>query len=554
MYDLPKTQRAVQLIGAEKLLLNESKSIVKPGPHQILGKIEAVGLCFSDLKLLKQFTGHARKSEITAGIEPEVLKQISSYAPGEAPGVPGHEAVVRVVAVGTGVKGASVGNRYLVQTDYRWLPTKSSNAAFGYNFEGGLQEYVLMDERVITSPKGESMLIPASEKISASAVALVEPWACVENAYAAGNRTTLKKNGQMLIVADVEPSQEKLKKLFDKYGMPAKISWYGKDDATAAKTGAVIVESIEKLTDATYDDVIYFGANAETTEKLFAKVAAAGLFNIVLGGQSFGRTVMTAVGRVHYGGIRIIGTVGNDPSDGMSYIPATGEIRPNDKISVVGAGGPMGLMHVVRNLCQGVKGITVYAGDLDNARLAMLNKVAEPAAKRNKVGYVPYNPKEADVSEKMNYVSLMAPVPALVAQAVEKAADGGIINIFAGIPATVSGQVNLDSYIQKKLFFIGTSGSVLDDMKCVLNKVQTSTLDTDISVAAVCGLDGAIEGITAVEKALIPGKIIVYPMCKGLGLTRLEELKTKYPDVAKKLADGIWNIEAERALLKNFAG
>lgn len=553
MYDLPKIQRAVQLIGAEKLLLNESKPIVKPGAHQIVGKIEAVGLCFSDLKLLKQFTGHARKSEITAGIEPEVLKQISSYAPGEAPVVPGHEAVVRVVAVGAGVKSASIGNRYLVQTDYRWLPTKSSNAAFGYNFEGGLQEYVLMDERVITSPKGESMLIPASEKISASAVALVEPWACVENAYAAANRTTLKKQGQMLIVADVEPSQDKLKNLFDKYGMPAKISWHGKGSSAATKIGAVTVDSIEKLINATYDDVIYFGANPETVEKLFDKVAAAGLFNIVLCGQSFGRTVTTAVGRVHYGGIRIIGTAGDNPAESMEYIPTTGEIRPNDKISVVGAGGPMGLMHVVRNLCQGIKGITVYAGDLDNARLASLNKVARPAAKRNNVGYVPYNPKEADVSEKMDYVSLMAPVPALVAQAVEKAADGGIINIFAGIPATVSAQINLDLYIQKKLFFIGTSGSVLDDMKCVLNKVQTGTLDTDISVAAVCGLEGAIDGITAVEKALIPGKILVYPSCKGLGLTRLEELQTKYPNVAKKLADGIWNIEAERALLKHFA-
>jgi hypothetical protein len=27
-----------------------------------------------------------------------------------------------------------VGDRFLVQTDYRWLPTASSNAAFGYNF------------------------------------------------------------------------------------------------------------------------------------------------------------------------------------------------------------------------------------------------------------------------------------------------------------------------------------------------------------------------------------------------------------------------------------
>ena len=89
-----------------------------------------------------------------------------------------------------------------MQTDYRWLPTASSNAAFGYNFEGALQEYVLMDERVITSPEGDSMMIPASEKLSASAIALVEPWACVEDSYAAKDRTTLKEGGKMLVVTE----------------------------------------------------------------------------------------------------------------------------------------------------------------------------------------------------------------------------------------------------------------------------------------------------------------------------------------------------------------
>ena len=87
--------------------------------------------------------------------------------PDEAPTVPGHETVVRIVAVGPDVKRHKPGERYLVQTDYRWLRTATSNAAFGYNFEGALQEYVLMDERVITAPDGESMLIPAREERAA---------------------------------------------------------------------------------------------------------------------------------------------------------------------------------------------------------------------------------------------------------------------------------------------------------------------------------------------------------------------------------------------------
>ena len=161
MSDLPKSQHAVQLVAANELVLNKSKPLVSPGPHQVLCRIEAVGLCFSDLKLIKQFAAHPRKAEIISGITPDILREISSYVPADKPAVPGHETVVRIEAVGKGVTKFKPGERFLVETDYRWLPTAQSTSAFGYNFEGALQEYVLMDERVITSPQGESMLIPA---------------------------------------------------------------------------------------------------------------------------------------------------------------------------------------------------------------------------------------------------------------------------------------------------------------------------------------------------------------------------------------------------------
>ncbi|GAH67308.1 unnamed protein product, partial [marine sediment metagenome] len=149
-----------------------------------------------------------------------------------------------------------------------------------------------------------------------------------------------------------------------------------------------------------------------------------------------------------------------------------------------------------------------------------------------------------------DYSAIMAPVPKIVASAVKSCADNGIINIFAGIPAAVTGAIDLDAYIEKHLYFIGTSGSVLKDMKTVLARVEQGKLDTNLSVAAICGLDGAVEGIRAVENRLIPGKIIVYPLVEGLGLVRLEELSEKMPEVAAKLAGGLWTKEAEAELLK----
>jgi len=552
--NIPDTQYAVQLVGPDRLTLNKAKEVFRPGPHQILAKVEVVGLCFSDLKLLKQFTGHVRKGPVVEGIDLDILKDIPSYVPDAAPTVPGHETVVRIVAVGPGVERHRPGERYLVQTDYRWIHTATSNAAFGYNFEGALQEYVLMDERVITSPEGASMLIPAREDKSGSAIALAEPWACVEDAYVSKERTALKVGDRMLIVADAQIAGGRMSNLFRRYGTPGKITWVSKQTPPADLAVPVIrVKYVDGLEDAAYDDVLYFGANPRTAEMLFAKVAANGLLNFVLGGERFGRPVVTMVGRVHYGGIRIIGTAGSDPADSMKYIPRTGEIRHGDHINVAGAGGPMGMMHVIRNICQGVGDVSVFAGDVDDNRLAALTKIAQPLAEKNDVEYNAYNAKDGQTPEDCTYTVLMAPVPELAAAAVRSSAARGIINIFAGIPATVTGEIDLDAYVEKRLYFIGTSGSTLDDMKRMLEKVETGRLDTNMSVAAISGLDGAVEGIRAVENRSIAGKIMVYPACKGLSLTRLEELANKMPEVAAALKDGLWTAEAERRLLEEYS-
>ena len=161
MTSLPETQHAVQFTGPGEIVHNAAKPVFRPGPTQLVLAVEAVGICFSDTKLLHAFTAHPRKSEVLAGISPEALAEIPSYTPGDLPLVPGHECAGRIVAVGDAVAHHRVGERVLVQTDYRHLPTAGANAAFGYNFEGGLQEYVLLDERMILDPDtGERFPIP----------------------------------------------------------------------------------------------------------------------------------------------------------------------------------------------------------------------------------------------------------------------------------------------------------------------------------------------------------------------------------------------------------
>jgi threonine dehydrogenase-like Zn-dependent dehydrogenase len=552
---IPKTQHAVQLIGPDRLALNTEKVVFEPGPHQILCRVEAVGLCFSDLKLLKQFADHPRKGVTASGVDPKVLKEIPSYVPAEKPTVPGHETVVTVVAAGPGTKH-QVGERALVQTDYRWLPTdRGSNSSFGYNFEGGLQEFVLMDERIITTPAGESMLIPVGKDLSASAVALVEPWACVENAYVSPERQRSLGDGRLLVVVDEGRDAEGVAATYAEGETPTEATavMACRDPGIVSDLGwgepPQRLPSLDHVGEAAFNDIIYFGSDARTIERLDRMLAPRGLLNVVLGGKRIGEKVSLGFGRCHYGGMRYIGTTGSNAAESLGVIPETPEIRPYDRLLIVGAAGPMGLMHVVRALCQGVVGIEVIATDLDDGRRERLDAVAGVLAQERGLSYRSLNPEKNPEPVRATYTVLMAPAAELVAEAVEDSLEGGIINIFAGIPATVSHEIDLDAYIEKRLYFIGTSGSVLSDMRIVLDKLTSGRLDTNLSVGAVCGMRGAIDGIRAVESRAASGKIIVYPMLHHLGLMPLDAIGARLPAVSRKMDGGKWTREAEAELL-----
>jgi len=559
---IPQRQYAVGLTGANRLTLNTEKAIPPVGPHTILTRVEAVGLCFSDLKLLQQFDAHPRKAEIVSGLPQEALDEMPWYVPGAKPTVPGHEAVCRIVAVGGEVRYYTKGERVLVQADYRTLRTAASNAAFGYNFEGALQEYVAFDERVVTEPKtGERFLMPVGEELSASAVCLVEPWACVEDSYVSPERRGPKAGGRMLVVAESAHKVEGLKEAFAISGAPARVTIVAADEkeretvralGVATRMATDVAADIAALPDEAFDDVVYFGAKGTTIEALGEKIAKRGIMNIVTGGARIGERVSVAVGRVHYGLTRWVGTAGTSARESYDYIPATAELRAGDRIEVIGAGGPMGQMHVIRALASGVAGLEITATDFDDARLKSLWAKAGPLAEARGIPMHLVNPQRDAPGAAATYVALMAPVAALVAEAIDTGARGLIINIFAGIPVGTRQQIDLDRYIANRCYMAGTSGSVMRDMKIVLEKIQSGQLDTNTSVDAISGMAGAIRGLAAVEHRTLSGKIIVYPWIHDLGLVPLAELAGKLPEVAARLRSGIWTKQAEEELVRIY--
>ncbi len=303
------------------------------------------------------------------------------------PLVPGHECAGRIVAVGDGVVHHRVGERVLVQTDYRHLPTAGANAAFGYNFEGGLQEYVLLDERMILDPDtGERFLIPVGDEPSGSAVALLEPWACVERSYASVERGTLTPGGRLLVVAEPGRGIRGLDTLVAA-ARPGEVISVLADDGQAAALAAALggelpvqAADLAHLATERFDDIVYFGADAGRIEALQDLMAPRATIDVVLDGTTPDRPVAVDVGRIHYDLLRWVGTTGDSAADGYARVPATGELRAGDRVAVIGAAGPMGFMHVIRALTIGQPDVAVDAIDIDDARLAHLASVAAPLA------------------------------------------------------------------------------------------------------------------------------------------------------------------------------
>lgn len=534
----PTQQTAVQLVGPDRLALTHAKRVPTPGPTQILGQVDCVGLCASDMKLLHQYERHARKTPVLAHLGQEVLAQIPSYVPNGAPTVPGHEAVIRVVAIGEAVRTVEIGKRYLVQADFRDLKTANSNGAFGYNFEGGLQQYVLLDERVTVAANGDSYLLPVPDQRSASQIALVEPWACVEDAFRVSERRALTQGGTLLLAGSADLTGLDLAR-------PARLLCLGPPPDPRFTRVAVDAPNQFQI-----DDLLVGGADAGQLERLLPLLSKNGLLLLATGGQRFGRPVIMPIGRVHYGNIRLAATTGTRFAEALASIPTNGELRPGDHVNVVGAGGPMGVMAMVRAIASSQPGSLVEGGVRNPARAEALRQRVAPLAAARGVALRLFNPATETPRGPVHYCFLMAPAPELLGAIIAEAAPRGLINVFAGIAADLPCPIDLDTVAAKQLYFIGTSGSTLEDMHVVLGKVLAGSLDTNLSVGAVSGMAGAIAGLHAVRDKSIAGKIVVYPQLDDLPLLELDALVQRYPTLAPLLADGCWTKAAEDELLR----
>ena len=140
-------------------------------------------------------------------------------------------------------------------------------------------------------------------------------------------------------------------------------------------------------------------------------------------------------------------------------------------------------------------------------------------------------------------IIILCPDVEVFQEAFDYVTFGGFINVFAGFPdrEQAFARLNLNDMHYGNITIIATSGSPISALKRALADCQEGIIDPNNCVAAVGGIQAAIEGIAEVHKYTFPGKIVIYPQL-DLPLTPSDSLTGGAP----------WSNGAEAALLEEY--
>jgi len=535
--------------------------VPRPGADQLLVRVDAVGMCFSDVKLIKQGSKHPKLYDRDLAREPTRL---------------GHEVALTVVRVGSALRERyRPGMRLALQPDI--YDEQGRSTAYGYTIPGGLTQYHLIGPEVL-SVQGKSFVLPLEADLGYAETALTEPWACVEASYTQRRRLEPKAGGTMWIVG--RPGDATPYRCTGRLAAPARFvltdvpaGLAAEVEAQARSRGAAVVVRnglapqgypdlrAQETGGTGFDDVIVLGPrSAQAVGAAAAIVARRGTFNVV-GNAPLDGPVQIDMGRIHYDYIAYLGNPG--PDAGASYGEARNrcELRAGGVALYVGAAGPMGQMHVQRALELRDGPATLVASDTNPVRLAAMMSGLAPLAEARGRTLLPVGPAEdlaaivakATRGRGADDVIVSVPIAEVMAQAATHMAVDGMLVFFAGVPNGTCGPLDLGKVYLHGAQYTGTSGSALPDQGVVIEKTVAHQLSPARSVGAVGGMEAAVEGVRAMLDGRFPGKILIFPQVTGFPLTGLDQLARTEPEVAARLGPGgVWTSAAEAALLDKY--
>ncbi|KAA3661842.1 MAG: alcohol dehydrogenase, partial [Chloroflexi bacterium] len=320
-----------------------------------------------------------------------------------------------------------------------------------------------------------------------------------------------------------------------------------------------------ELTDgAGFDDIVVLDPRSAEMISAAAKlIARRGTFNMV-GETPLDGLSQIDMGRMHYDYTAYIGNRGPDIAASYGEARNRCELHPHGSVVVIGAGGPMGQMHVQRamELPNGPR--LIIATEINDIRLAAIKERFAPLAKKNGRTLLVFNPTTSDktlydfvmqATDQMGAddVVVSVPVASLMAEAATTTNANGMLVFFAGVPNGTYAPLDMSDVYLNNAQFTGTSGLTLDDQRLVMDRALEGSLSPGRLVAAIGGMNVAPDAMRAVMDGRYPGKIVIFPQIPDLPLMGLDELAEKVPDVAAKLDDdGFWTNEAEAVLIEQY--
>jgi L-iditol 2-dehydrogenase len=363
---VPAEMRAVVLdgVGFEYLAVRNVPT-PRPGPKQMLARVDAAGICTSLIKLIEQGPKHPL---------------LSGWDITKFPLILGDEGSVTLVEVGADLRGHyQPGERYVIQPSVDIAPINHreryrdgargvKKVAVGYTLAGHLAEYVLVTEEILEA----GCLLPLPDaSLPFAHAALSEPFSCVISAQdhhvhltqenplgprgvikglKSGGVTVIQGAGAMgrmhvalamsyrpraIVVADlVESRLEVVRRLFGPRSMEL-----GVDLRTLNPTSENLNDAIDGLTNyAGADDVIVAVGARQVIADGQTLLGRGSVLNLFGGLKKGDDIVGFETSMIHYKEVNVTGSSGGSPWDVARTLElmAAHEIDAGDHIARIG--------------------------------------------------------------------------------------------------------------------------------------------------------------------------------------------------------------------------
>jgi threonine dehydrogenase-like Zn-dependent dehydrogenase len=526
----------------------EPVPVQQPGPEQLLVRVDAVGLCFSDVKLIR-----------LGGDHPKLYGRDLAHDPTRL----GHEAAVTIVEVGANLRHRfQRGQRLAIQPD---IYVDGRSTAYGYTIPGALIGYHNIGPEVLAADDG-AYVVPVDDRIAFAETALTEPWACVEAAYTQRRRLVPAIGGRMWLIG--RTGDDRRYRLGSVFGDASEIVLSDVPPELAAEVRAsapsanIRTEAFHDVSGA-FDDIVMLGpTSAAVVSRAADALAFRGLLNLVAAAPLDG-PVDIDIGRIHYHYTAYVGTNSIDVEAAYGEARNRAELKPGGVAVFVGAAGPMGQMHLERALTLPDGPARLIGVDLDRERLAQAQVRLAPVAAASGRELEMVAGGDVPLAELVNRatggrgaddVIVTAPSTAAVVDAAGVMAPDGMLVLFAGLPVGTRASLDLSPVFMTGAQYTGTSGSRIADQERVVEKTLLGQLAPGRALGALGSLEAAADGLQALMEGRFPGKIVIFPQLRGLPLTSLPDLAAREPAIAARLGPGgTWTPEAEEALYERFA-